>query len=38
MDRGEKIKKAIQDFILPELEIIKGENEEIKNTLQLTNK
>jgi TolA-binding protein len=38
MDIGETIRKAIQDFILPELEIIKGENKEIKIALELTNK
>jgi uncharacterized coiled-coil DUF342 family protein len=38
MDIVENIKKTIQDLILPELEIIKGENREIKTTLELTNK
>lgn len=39
---GEKVKnvlqKVVQELILPEFEIIKGENREIKITLQLTNK
>jgi len=38
MDIVENIKKTIADLILPELEIIKGENREIKVTLELTNK
>jgi len=38
MDIVENIKRVIQDLILPELEIIKGENKEIKVTLELTNK
>ncbi|MDI6752445.1 MAG: hypothetical protein QME07_06330, partial [bacterium] len=35
---GEIIRKAIQDFILPELEVIKAENKEIRIALELTNK
>ena len=38
MDIGETIRKAIQDFILPELEAIRAENKEIKTTLEITNK
>ncbi|MFH0774150.1 MAG: hypothetical protein V2A53_01455 [bacterium] len=38
MEIVEKIKKIIQELILPELEIIKGENAEIKTILQFTNK
>ncbi|MEK9148558.1 MAG: hypothetical protein AAB267_00770 [Candidatus Desantisbacteria bacterium] len=38
MDIGETIRKAIQDFILPELEVIKAENKEIRTALELTNK
>ena len=38
MDVGETIRKAIQDFILPELEIIRAENKEIKSVLEITNK
>lgn len=35
MDIGEKIKKVLQDFILPELETINGENE-VKRLKYLT--
>ncbi|MFH1859480.1 MAG: hypothetical protein ABH870_00455 [bacterium] len=38
MQVAEKIKKMIQDLILPELETIKGENAEIKTILGVTNK
>ncbi len=34
----EKAKKIIQDIVLPELEVIKGENRDIKTILELTNK
>ncbi|PIP40161.1 hypothetical protein CO110_00875 [Candidatus Desantisbacteria bacterium CG_4_9_14_3_um_filter_40_11] len=34
----EKTKKIIQDIVLPELEVIKGENRDIKTILELTNK
>lgn len=37
MEIGESIKKAIQEFILPELNIIKGENKEIKLLLGAVN-
>ncbi|MFH0774663.1 MAG: hypothetical protein V2A53_04105 [bacterium] len=38
MEIVDKVKKIIQELIIPELEIIKGENAEIKTILQLTNK
>ncbi|MBU1487870.1 hypothetical protein KKH56_07485 [bacterium] len=38
MDIGEKVRKVIQELVLPELEIIKAENKEIKNILGFTNK
>ncbi|MFH1859862.1 MAG: hypothetical protein ABH870_02430 [bacterium] len=37
MELAEKIKKIIQDLVLPELETIKGENAEIKTILGVTN-
>ncbi|MEK9149107.1 MAG: hypothetical protein AAB267_03560 [Candidatus Desantisbacteria bacterium] len=37
MEIGETIKKAIQEFILPELDIIKGEYKEIKLLLGAVN-
>ncbi|MEW5767948.1 MAG: hypothetical protein AB1797_10040 [bacterium] len=38
MDIGETIKKVIQELILPELQIIKSEDEQIKTALTLINK
>ena len=38
MEIAETIKKIIQELIVPELETIKAENNEIKTTLELTNK
>ena len=38
MEIVEKAKKIIQDIVLPELEVIKGENKDIKTILELTNK
>ncbi|MEW6095049.1 MAG: hypothetical protein AB1567_00785 [bacterium] len=38
MEIGDTIKKIIQEFILPEFEIMKAENKEIKTILELTNK
>ncbi len=38
MEIAETIKKVVQELILPELGVIKGENEKINVLLQLTNK
>lgn len=38
MEIADAIKKAIQELILPELDIMKADNREIKVALQLTNK
>jgi rRNA-processing protein FCF1 len=38
MEILEAVKKAIQEFIVPELEAIRNENKEIKARLELTNK
>ena len=38
MEIAETIKKVIQELIVPELNIIKAENREIKVILELTNK
>jgi hypothetical protein len=38
MDMMEALKKALQEMVIPELELIRAENAEIKVTLQLTNK
>ncbi|MEW6418065.1 MAG: hypothetical protein AB1480_08090 [Nitrospirota bacterium] len=38
MEIADTIKKVIQEIIVPELDLIRAENAEIKATLQITNK
>jgi hypothetical protein len=38
MEIVDAIKRALQDLIVPELEVIKADNRELKSTLVLTNK